>query len=103
MDSLIDLLLLYPVESQYAATYVDFDTLLRTSDVLFVSVPLSASTFHLLDAKEIAKMKDGIIIVNTARGKVINEAALVKALESGKVAAAGLDVYEEVCVGYGQL
>ncbi|KAG2178482.1 hypothetical protein INT44_001634 [Umbelopsis vinacea] len=83
------------VEEKYHATYVDFETLLKTSDIISVSVPLSKETTHLLAAREFAKCKDGVIIVNTARGKVIDEAALVKALESGKVSAVGLDVFEE--------
>ncbi|KAI9318503.1 hydroxyacid dehydrogenase [Dichotomocladium elegans] len=82
------------VENKYHATYVDFDTLLRTSDCIFISVPLNKATYHLIDAPQLAKMKDGVIIVNTARGKVVNEAALADALDSGKVAAAGLDVFE---------
>ncbi|KAI8146007.1 D-isomer specific 2-hydroxyacid dehydrogenase [Fennellomyces sp. T-0311] len=82
------------VEKQYNATYVDFDTLLRTSDCIYVSVPLNKATYHLLDAPQFAIMKDGAIVVNTARGKVINEAAMVGALETGKLAAVGLDVFE---------
>ena len=84
------------VEEKYAATYVSFEALIRTSDVIFVSVPLSSSTYHLLDTPQFAMMKPGVIIVNTARGKVISESALVTALESGRVAAAGLDVFEDV-------
>ncbi|KAG2184248.1 hypothetical protein INT44_009263 [Umbelopsis vinacea] len=83
------------VEKKYNAKYVDFETLLRTSDVISVSVPLSGETYHLIGNRELAMCKDGVIIVNTARGKVIDEPALVKALESGKVAAVGLDVFEE--------
>jgi glyoxylate reductase len=77
---------------------VDFETLLQTSDVISVSVPLSSETRHLIGNRELAMCKDGVIIVNTARGKVIDEPALVKALESGKVAAVGLDVFEEVSI-----
>jgi len=76
-------------------TYVDFDTLLRTSDVLSLNLPLNPATKHIIGRKEFEKMKDGIVIVNTARGAVMDEAALVDALESGKVRSAGLDVYEE--------
>lgn len=61
-----------------------------------MSVPLNAATRYLLDTTEFAMMKDGVIIVNTARGAVIRESSLVKALESGKVRAVGLDVFEEV-------
>jgi D-3-phosphoglycerate dehydrogenase len=75
--------------------HVDFETLLKTSDIISVHCPLNAQTTHLLSFKEFAMMKDDVIIVNTARGKVINETALVNALERGKVLAAGLDVFEE--------
>lgn len=76
------------------AKFVDFDTLLQTSDIIFLSVPLNKSTYHLLDAAAFSKMKDGVVIVNTARGKVIDEQALVDAIASGKVRSAGLDVFE---------
>jgi glyoxylate reductase len=77
------------------AKYVPFQSLLATSDVLSLHVPLNSTTRHIISHAEFAKMKDGIVIVNTARGAIINEAALVDALESGKVASAGLDVYED--------
>lgn len=85
-----------PVSEREAAgaEYVSFEKLLAESDIISVNVPLNAGTKHLIGAKEIAKMKDGVVIVNTARGAIIDEAALADALESGKVAAAGLDVYE---------
>ncbi|KAG2172063.1 hypothetical protein INT43_001540 [Umbelopsis isabellina] len=83
------------VEEQYNATYVDFETLLKTSDIISVSVPLSKETTHLLGKREFSICRHGMIVVNTSRGKVIDEAALVNALESGRVAAVGLDVYEE--------
>ncbi|KAH6653009.1 putative 2-hydroxyacid dehydrogenase [Truncatella angustata] len=76
------------------AEYVSFEKLLAESDIISVNVPLNATTKRLIGADEIAKMKDGVVIVNTARGAIIDEAALADALESGKVAAAGLDVYE---------
>lgn len=75
-------------------TYVSFDKLLSTSDVIFVSVPLNASTRHLLSSKEFEKMKRGSYLINTARGPIIDEAAMVKALDDGILKAVGLDVYE---------
>lgn len=83
------------MEKQYNVTYVDFETLLKTSDIISVSVPLNKATTHLLSFREFALMKRGVVVVNTARGKVINETALVQALETGKVLSAGLDVYED--------
>ncbi|KAF6824174.1 hydroxyisocaproate dehydrogenase [Colletotrichum musicola] len=74
--------------------YVSFDTLLRTSDIISVHVPLSAATTHLISAAEIARMKPGVVIINTARGAVIDEAVMAAALDDGHVAAVGLDVYE---------
>lgn len=74
--------------------YVSFETLLTTSDVIFVSVPLNAGTRHLLSTKEFAQMRKGTYLINTARGPVIDEAAMVKALDDGTLKAVGLDVYE---------
>ncbi len=68
--------------------------LLRRSDYVSVHVPLSAATRHLIGARELALMKPTSILVNTARGAVVDEAALARALRSGKLRAAGLDVYE---------
>ncbi|KAK4513256.1 uncharacterized protein ATC70_011824 [Mucor velutinosus] len=82
-------------ELEQGMEYVDFETLLKTSDIISVHCPLNANTTHLINYREFTLMKDGVIIVNTARGKVINEAALVNALERGKVLSAGLDVFEE--------
>ncbi|CAG8957557.1 hypothetical protein HYFRA_00010423 [Hymenoscyphus fraxineus] len=77
------------------AKYVSFDELLATSDVLSLNLPLNKQTRHIISTPEFAKMKKGVIIVNTARGAVMDEAALVKALDDGIVGSAGLDVFEE--------
>lgn len=77
------------------AEYVDLDTLYKESDVISLHMASNASTFHLIDAEAISKMKEGVIIVNTARGTLIDTNALIDALESGKVGGAGLDVYED--------
>lgn len=76
------------------AKYVGFEELLRTSDVISVHLPLNDGTRGMLGRKELAMMRDDVVIVNTARGPILDETALVEALESGKVWAAGLDVYE---------
>ncbi|KAH7076385.1 D-isomer specific 2-hydroxyacid dehydrogenase [Paraphoma chrysanthemicola] len=81
-------------ELALGAPYVSFDQLLAESDIISVHVPLSAATKHLIGPAEIAKMKPGVVIVNTARGAIIDEAAMAKALDEGHVAAVGLDVYE---------
>ncbi|QIX01840.1 hypothetical protein AMS68_007357 [Peltaster fructicola] len=77
------------------AEYVSFDELLARSDVLSLNLPLNKNTRHIISTNEFAKMKKTVVIVNTARGAVMDEDALVKALESGQVASVGLDVYEE--------
>ncbi|KAI0535049.1 putative 2-hydroxyacid dehydrogenase [Xylaria digitata] len=82
-------------EIEAGVEYVSYEKLLAESDIISVHVPLNASTKHLIKTEDIAKMKDGVVIVNTARGAIIDEAALADALESGKIGAAGLDVYEK--------
>ncbi|KFA45458.1 hypothetical protein S40293_10160 [Stachybotrys chartarum IBT 40293] len=82
-------------EDAAGAEYVSFDKLLAESDIISLNVPLNAHTRHFIGDAEIAKMKDGVVIVNTARGAVVDEAAMAEALESGKIGAVGLDVYEK--------
>lgn len=74
-----------PAELEAGATYVSFDELLANSDVFSLNLALNPSTRHIIGATEFAKMKDGVVIVNTARGALIDENALVAALDSGKV------------------
>ncbi len=76
------------------ATLVSLDELLRRSDFITIHAPLTDETHHLLDADAFAKAKEGLILVNTARGPIVQEEALVAALEEGRVWAAGLDVTE---------
>jgi lactate dehydrogenase-like 2-hydroxyacid dehydrogenase len=76
------------------ATYVSFDELISTSDVISLNLALTAATKHIISAKEFEKMKTGVVIVNTARGALIDEPALIDALASGKVYSVGLDVFE---------
>jgi lactate dehydrogenase-like 2-hydroxyacid dehydrogenase len=84
--------------SEEAAAYgvqaVDLPQLFGESDVVSLHCPLTPATHHLIGAEELAAMKSTAILVNTARGPIVDEAALVSALESGVIAAAGLDVYE---------
>lgn len=72
----------------------ELDELLERSDVISVNCPLNAATHHLLDHAEFAKVREGVLVVNTGRGPVIRTEALVGALEEGRVAAAALDVLE---------
>ncbi|KAK5134202.1 hypothetical protein LTR08_006862 [Meristemomyces frigidus] len=84
-----------PPSEEQGATYVSFDALLKTSDVLSCNLALNAATRHIISTPQFELMKDGVVIVNTARGPIIDEAALVAALSSGKVFSAGLDVFEQ--------
>lgn len=80
--------------AEYGIISVSKEELLKTSDNIFLQVPLTDSTRHMIDRDELAMMKDGVVIVNTGRGALINQAELTQALKSGKVGAAGLDVLE---------
>jgi glyoxylate reductase len=82
-------------ERELAARFVPLDELLERSDVVSLHCPLTRETHHLIDARALARMKRSAVLVNTARGAIIDEAALVAALRSGAIAAAGLDVYED--------
>ncbi|MFI0355207.1 2-hydroxyacid dehydrogenase [Actinomadura sp. 9N407] len=73
----------------------ELDDLLRESDIVSVHIPLTADTHHLLDRERLALLPPGAIVVNTARGAIIDESALVQALASGHLAGAGLDVFEQ--------
>lgn len=83
-----------PAELEGDATYLAFDELLAKSDILSLNLSLNAKTRHIISAREFQKMKDGVIVVNTARGALINEKDFIAALDSGKVASAGIDVFE---------
>ena len=77
------------------ATYVSMDELLATSDVVSLHCPYSPDTHHLISTSQLQAMKHTAFLVNTARGPVVDEAALVAALEAGEIAGAGLDVFEK--------
>jgi glyoxylate reductase len=83
------------VERELKATYVDKDTLLKESDFVSLHVLLSAETRHLIDERALRSMKKTAVLVNAARGPIVDEGALVKALTEKWIAAAGLDVFEE--------
>lgn len=82
-------------EAKKYAEYVDLDTLLAESDILTLHTNATGANHHLIDAAALAKCRDGVILVNTARGSLIDSAALIEALHSGKVGAAALDVLEQ--------
>lgn len=75
--------------------WVELDPLLEQADVISLHAPLVPETHHLIDAARIARMKPGVVLINTSRGGLIDTAALIGGLKSGHIGAAGLDVYEE--------
>jgi glyoxylate reductase len=82
------------IERELDARRVELEELLELADVVSIHAPLMDSTRHLIDADALARMKDTAYLVNSARGPIVDEAALVDALRSGQIAGAGLDVYE---------
>jgi D-lactate dehydrogenase len=81
--------------SELGVRYVDLTGLYRESDVISLHVPLTPQTHHMIDAAALAAMKPGAVVVNTGRGALVETKALIGALKSGRLGAAGLDVYEE--------
>ncbi|HDO20119.1 MAG: hydroxyacid dehydrogenase [archaeon GB-1845-036] len=82
------------IEEEFSLEYVDLDELLRRADIITIHVPLTKETYHLISKSEIEKMKNGVYLINTSRGAVIDEEALIDALRNGKIAGAALDVFE---------
>ena len=82
------------LKEKYAVSYVSFDELLKRSDYVSIHAPLTKNNYHLFDEKAFEKMKSGVVIVNTARGEIIDTQALYNAILDGKIAGAGLDVLE---------
>ena len=75
--------------------YVDLNSLYQQSDIISLHCPLTPENVHMINGKSIALMKDGVMVINTGRGKLINTRDLIEGLKSRKIGAAGLDVYEE--------
>ncbi|MGL5285571.1 MAG: 2-hydroxyacid dehydrogenase [Aeromonas sp.] len=84
-----------PAALELGAEYVDLDTLYREADVISLHCPLFQENYHLLNSAAFAKMKDGVMIINTSRGGLLDANAAIEALKSGRIGALGLDVYEE--------
>ena len=82
------------VLEELQAEFISLNELLKRSDIVTIHVPLTPQTHHMIGEREIGLMKDGAYIVNTSRGAIVDEKALLEALKSGKLAGAALDVYE---------
>ncbi len=80
---------------EYGFEYADLDTLYKQSDIISLHVPLIPPTKHMINKEAFEKMKDGVVLINTARGGVVDTSAMVEALDSGKLAGACIDVLEE--------
>ena len=87
----------YPTEECVAAgvEYVDLDRLFVDSDIVALHCPLTPETHHLIDAAALARMREGVMIINTSRGALVDTAAVIAGLKSGRIGHLGLDVYEE--------
>ena len=83
------------LEQQYGYRYADMNTVLRESDFVSLHVPLLPGTTRLMGAAQFAQMKRTAFLINTSRGPVVDESALIKALQEGRIAGAGLDVFEK--------
>jgi glyoxylate reductase len=81
-------------EATYSVTYMPIDDVLKQADFISIHTPYMPSTHHLISERELSLMKPSAILINTARGPIVDEKALVKALQSGIIAGAGLDVFE---------
>lgn len=83
-----------PQALDLGAEYVDIKTLFKESDVITLHCPLTADNHHLLDANAFSQMKDGVMIINTSRGKLVDSQAAIEALKQQKIGSLGMDVYE---------
>lgn len=79
---------------ELGARYVDLDTLYRESDIISLHCPLTPENYHLLNSDAFAKMKAGVMVINTSRGGLLDSVDAIEALKSGKIGALGMDVYE---------
>jgi D-lactate dehydrogenase len=85
----------HDLEQQYQLQYTELETLYQHSDIICIQTPLNEHTKYLINKSSISKMKNGVMIINTSRGGVINTVDLIEGIKTGKVGAAGLDVYEK--------
>jgi glyoxylate reductase len=81
------------LEKETGAKKVSLEKLVKSADIISLHLPLTPATFHLIDKEKISRMKKNAVLVNTARGEIIDETELIRALKSGKLFSAGFDVY----------
>ena len=81
-------------EKELGVRRVEFNELLAAADIITLHVPSGAATYHMIDEAALKQMKPNAVVINTSRGSVIDETALCRALEQGRIAGAGLDVFE---------
>jgi len=84
-----------PEAASLGLAFTDLDTLCRESDIITLHAPLNPHTHHLINEDRLARMKRGVMLINTSRGALVKTSAVVEALKSGQVGYLGLDVYEE--------
>jgi D-lactate dehydrogenase len=85
-----------PVQNESCiARYVDLDALFKASDIISLHLPLTHDTYHVIDGSSVEKMKEGVMLINTSRGGLIDTQAVIQGLKRGKIGFLGLDVYEE--------
>lgn len=80
--------------TSYGVKYTSLDELLKQSDIISIYTPLTQATKRLINKESIDKMKNGVMLINTSRGGIVDTSAVIEALKNGKIASAGLDVYE---------
>lgn len=83
------------LKNKYDVVYTDFETLCRESDIITLHVPLTVETKYLIDENCISKMKQGVMLINTSRGALVNTKEVIEALKTGQIGYLGIDVYEE--------
>jgi D-lactate dehydrogenase len=83
------------LEEKFDAAFVEMDEIIEKCDIISLHVPLTPETHYIINKESISRMKDGVMIINTGRGPLIDTKALLEGLKTGKVGFAGLDVYEE--------
>jgi len=83
------------LETEGVLKYVTLEEVLEKSDIISIHIPLTKETYHMINRDSIARMKKGAVLINTSRGQVVDQEALVEALRTGKLSGAGLDVFEK--------